>query len=82
MRYKTSLLSILSCKTLQAFEYIDEDGDGVISLEDLKRTSNGVRLGLTQSELAGLMEEADKDGNGVISKQDFISVMKRTNLFR
>ena len=68
--------------TLQAFEYIDEDGDGVISLEDLKRTSNGVRLDLSQSELAGLMEEADKNGDGIISKEEFISVMKRTNLFR
>lgn len=67
---------------LQAFEYIDSDGDGVISLEDLRSSSDRVRLGLSQSELAGLMEEADRDGDGFISKQEFISVMKKTNLFR
>ena len=40
------------------------------------------RVGLSYEELTELVEEADKDGDGVISRQDFISVMKRTNLFK
>ena len=50
-------------------------------MDDLKVVNKEVRLGLSGAELAGLMEEADKDGDGLISKEDFISVMKRTNLF-
>ena len=50
-------------------------------MDDLKVTNKDVRLGLSQTELAGLMEEADRDGDGLINKEDFMSVMKRTNLF-
>ena len=39
-------------------------------------------VGLSYDELAELIEEADRHGDGVIRKQDFISVMKRTNLFK
>ena len=67
---------------MQAFEYIDKDGDGIISLDDLRATNALVGLGLSPEDLTGLVEEADKDGDGVITKQDFISVMKRTNLFK
>lgn len=66
---------------MQAFDYIDKDGDGKISMDDLKDTNKEVRLSLSGAELAGLMDEADRDGDGLISKEDFIFVMKRTNLF-
>ena len=68
--------------TVQAFEYIDKDGDGIINLDDLKAVNDLAKVGLSYEELTELVEEADKDGDGVISKQDFISVMKRTNLFK
>ena len=67
---------------MQAFDYIDKDGDGIISLDDLKATNDLVGISLNLEELTGLVEEADKDGDGLINKQDFISVMKRTNLFK
>lgn len=61
---------------------MDKDGDGKISLDDLKATNNIAGIGLSAEELSGLIEEADKDGDGVVNKDDFISVMKRTNLFK
>jgi Ca2+-binding EF-hand superfamily protein len=39
-------------------------------------------VGLSYEELTELIEEADKHGDSVVRKQDFISVMKRTNLFK
>lgn len=51
-------------------------------MDDLKIACKEVGLALSPVELAGLLEEADKDGDGLINKEDFISVMKRTNLFR
>ena len=67
---------------IQAFEYIDKDGDGMISLDDLKAVNEEARVGLSFEELTELIEEADKHGDGTVRKQDFISVMKRTSLFK
>ena len=67
---------------IKAFEYIDKDRDGVISLDDLKQTNQSTRLGLSEAELSGLIEEADKNGDGRISMEEFVAVMKKTNLFK
>ena len=76
------IVHVYMYNNVQAFEYIDKDGDGIISLDDLKAVNDLAKVGLSYEELTELVEEADKDGDGVISKQDFISVMKRTNLFK
>lgn len=45
-------------------------------------TDSQLGLGLSQSELKALIEEADTDGDGCISLEEFVTVMKKTNLFK
>ena len=54
----------------------------MISLDDLKSVNEVAGVGLSYEELTELIEEADGHGDGVVRKQDFIGVMKRTNLFK
>ena len=36
---------------------------------------------MTDEELREMIEEADKDGDGEIKEEDFVKIMKKTNLF-
>ncbi len=36
---------------------------------------------LTDEELQEMIEEADRDGDGEINQEDFLRLMKKTNLF-
>ncbi len=58
----------------QAFSYLDIDGDGSLSVEDLTRAGG--------RDVEGMIAEADKTGTGEISLQEFVAVMMRTVLFR
>ena len=36
---------------------------------------------MSQDELQEMIEEADRDGDGAINEEEFIRIMKKTNLF-
>lgn len=36
---------------------------------------------MTDEELQEMIDEADRDGDGEIGEDDFIRIMKKTNLF-
>ena len=36
---------------------------------------------MTDEELLEMIEEADRDGDGEIGEEDFIRIMKKSNLF-
>lgn len=36
---------------------------------------------MTDDELQEMIDEADRDGDGEISEEEFIRIMKKTNLF-
>lgn len=65
---------------LQAFSYMDTDQDGFLSLGDLYKYSR--KAGLTKSDVREMLAEADKDGDGKISKEEYLTIMRQTNLFR
>lgn len=38
-------------------------------------------IAMTEEELQEMIDEADRDGDGEISEEEFIRIMKKTNLF-
>ncbi|XP_063729022.1 calmodulin-beta-like [Symsagittifera roscoffensis] len=60
----------------EAFDCIDEDGDGQISLDDLSHFMSMIGMGnTTQSELAEMITDHDTDGDGFLNYHDFCRVL-------
>lgn len=65
----------------KAFMLICEEGHDKITLKSLKKTAEELGESMTKEELQEMIEEADRDGDGEIGEEDFIKIMKKTNLF-
>lgn len=65
---------------LKAFAFIDDDHKGKISLRNLKRVAKELGEQLTDEELQEMIDEADTDGDGEVSTEEFLNLMKKTNL--
>ncbi len=59
----------------------DDDDTGAISFKNLKRVAKELGENLTDEELQEMIDEADRDGNGVIDQDEFLRIMKKTNLY-
>ncbi|KAM3128069.1 hypothetical protein pb186bvf_019832 [Paramecium bursaria] len=66
---------------LKAFRLFDDDNTGRITLKNLKRVARELGETMTDDELQEMIDEADRDGDGEINEEDFIRIMKKTNLF-
>ena len=66
---------------LKAFRLFDDDNSGKISLRNLKRVARELGETMTDDELQEMIDEADRDGDGEIGEEEFIRIMKKTNLF-
>ncbi|KAM9850292.1 uncharacterized protein cetn4 [Aulostomus maculatus] len=66
---------------LKAFRLFDDDGTGKISFKNLKRVAEELGENLTDEELQEMIDEADQDGDGEVSEQEFLRIMKKTNLY-
>ena len=66
---------------LKAFKLFDDDNTGRISFKNLKRVARELGENMTDEELMEMIEEADRDGDGEISQEEFLRIMKKTNLF-
>jgi len=66
---------------MKAFRLFDDDNTGKISLKNLKRVARELGETMTDEELQEMIDEADRDGDGEIGEEDFIRIMKKTNLF-
>ncbi|XP_070804433.1 uncharacterized protein [Pituophis catenifer annectens] len=66
---------------LKAFRLFDDDGTGKISFKNLKRVSKELGENLTDEELQEMIDEADRDGDGEINEEEFLRIMKKTNLY-
>lgn len=60
--------------------FLDDDSDK-ISLRHLKRVAKELGEAMTEEELQEMIDEADRDGDGEINEEDFVRIMKKTNLF-
>jgi len=66
-------------KTLGLF---DDDETGKISFKNLKRLVKELSERMTDEELQEMIDEADLDGNGEVNEEEFLRIMKNTNVFR
>ena len=66
---------------LKAFKLFDDDNTGKISLKNLRRVARELGEVMTDEELQEMIDEADRDGDGEINEEEFIRIMRRTNLF-
>ena len=62
----------------EAFELIDKNKDGQITLDELKNFFNGLKENISNADLQDMINEADVEGNGTISFEGFIALMERS----
>ena len=65
----------------KAFTLICEEGQNKITLKSLQKVAKELGENMTIEELQEMIEEADRDGDGEIGEDDFLKIMKKTNLF-
>ena len=65
----------------KAFVLICEEGSNKITLKSLQKVAKELGENMTLEELQEMIEEADRDGDGEIGEEDFLKIMKKTNLF-
>lgn len=66
---------------LKAFRLFDDDETGKISFKNLKRVAKELGENMTDEEIQEMIDEADRDGDGEIAEEEFMRIMKKTNLF-
>ncbi|XP_004606065.1 centrin-1 [Sorex araneus] len=66
---------------LKAFRLFDDDETGKISFRNLKRVASELGENLTDEELQEMIDEADRDGDGEVNEDEFLRIMKKTNLY-
>ena len=57
-----------------AFDQLDEDGSGTISLSEVEAVNMKLQNGFTREELVAEFKQLDVDGNGAVSFQEFLKV--------
>ena len=66
---------------LKAFRLFDDDETGKISFKNLKRVAMELGEKMTDEELQEMIDEADRDGDGEVNQDEFLRIMKKTNLY-
>ena len=59
------------------FEIIDKDGDGHITVDELRAAILSMGEVMSYRDVVQLVREADKDGDGQIDLEEFITMMRR-----
>ncbi|XP_026191119.1 caltractin [Cyclospora cayetanensis] len=66
---------------LKAFRLFDDDGTGKITFKNLKRVAKEIGENISDEEIQEMIDEADRDGDGEINEEEFLRVMRKSNLF-
>lgn len=61
----------------KVFKLFDEDGNGFLTIYDLKRITKELGEEMEDSELNEMIERGDSDGDGKVSFEDFYQVMTK-----
>merc|ERR1712188_251489 len=67
---------------IKVFRLFDDDETGNISFKNLKRVAQELGENMTDEELQEMIDEADRDGDGEVNEEEFLRIMKKTNLFQ
>jgi calmodulin len=67
-------------KIKQEFQHMDQDGNGLVDKEDLKKMAQTLNYALSEEELETILNDMDQDQNGSISLEEFIAATVRTLL--
>lgn len=61
----------------RAFDMFDQDGDGMITLEDLRIVNSTIKQGTTATDkdMANMIAQADLTGKGGVDREEFIDMM-------
>jgi len=60
-----------------AFGTFDEDGDGMISLSELRHVLSNIIHIFTEEEIQNLMNQVDTDGSISLDFEEFINLVKK-----
>ena len=66
---------------MKAFRLFDDDETNKISFKNLKRVAKELGENMTDEEIAEMIEEANRDGDGEIGEEEFMRIIRKTNLF-
>ncbi|XP_025410234.1 caltractin [Sipha flava] len=66
---------------IKAFKLFDDNSTGKITFYNLKRIAQELGENIADEELQEMIDEADKDGDGEVSQEEFLQIMKKTNLY-
>lgn len=61
----------------KVFKLFDEEGNGYVTIFDLKRIVKEMGENFDEDELNEMIERADSDGDGKVSFDDFFEVMTK-----
>ena len=64
----------------KAFRLFDDDNTGKISFKNLKRVTQELGENINDEELQEMINEADRDGDGQVNLQEFLRIMKKSNI--
>ena len=66
---------------MKVFKLFDDDETGRISFKNLKRIAKELGENMNDDEIQEMIDQADRDGDGEINEDEFMRIMRKTNLF-
>ncbi|CAI0430030.1 unnamed protein product, partial [Linum tenue] len=64
---------------MRAFRILDNDKNGKISVDDIKRIAKELGESLTDREIQEMVDVADQDRDGEVNIEEFLRMMRRTS---
>ncbi|CAI7853490.1 unnamed protein product [Closterium sp. NIES-53] len=63
---------------LRAFEFFDRDGSGSITLDELQKACEELKM--SRKEIESMMREVDENNDGTIDYNEFVAMMRETQM--